>query len=70
MDTACDLIFEYLPELEAVACESGAQGVLFDEKHRISKISSHCPLKETKCLNPYELHDPKSNDIWDEVRII
>jgi hypothetical protein len=40
----------YLGEFEAefkkaLARESGAQGVLFDEKNRRSKISWHCPFK-------------------------
>jgi hypothetical protein len=42
----------YLGEFEAVfkealARESGAQEVLFDEKNRRSKISCHCPFNAT-----------------------
>jgi hypothetical protein len=53
-DTACTIFaFEnrsYLGEFEAeikkaLARESGAQGVLFDEKTPRSKISRHCPFK-------------------------
>jgi hypothetical protein len=42
-------IRSYLGEFEAelkkdLACESGAQGILFDRKKRRSKISWHCPF--------------------------
>jgi hypothetical protein len=53
IDTACTIFAlenrSYLGEFEAEfkktsAHESGAQGVLFDEKTRRSKISWHCPF--------------------------
>jgi hypothetical protein len=56
IDTACTIFAlenrSYLGEFEeefkkALACESGAQGVLFDEKTRGSKISWHCPFNGT-----------------------
>jgi hypothetical protein len=41
-----DHIFEFAAEFKkALARESGAKGVLFDEKNRGSKISWHCPFK-------------------------
>jgi hypothetical protein len=58
--TACTIFaFEnilYLGEFEAEfkkasARESGAQGVLFDEKNRGSEISWHCPFKG-ECTYP------------------
>jgi hypothetical protein len=54
IDTACTIFAfktrSYLGEFEAefkkaLARESRAQGVLFDEKNRRSKISRHCPFK-------------------------
>jgi hypothetical protein len=51
-----DFAFEnrsYFGEFEAefkkaIGRESGAQGVLFDEKNRRSKISWHCPFKRSR----------------------
>jgi hypothetical protein len=41
--------WSYLGEFEAeFKKESGAQGVLFDEKNQRSKISWHCPFNRSK----------------------